>query len=105
MADDRGVPADQQPSTRQCAGPLTAAQAWDYVEAWLAAPPVWVPAADEATARVYGALNQQVPITGNLVTDGQLAALAIQRGVELMSADGDFARFPGLRWRNPLAST
>lgn len=43
-----------------------------------------------------------MPITGNLVTHGQLAALAIEHGVELMSADGDFARFPGLRWRNPL---
>lgn len=82
--------------------PLDAAAAWGLVESWLAAPPTWIPAAGEATARVYGELNRQVRITGNLVTDGQLAALAIEHGVELASGDGDFARFPGLRWRNPL---
>lgn len=32
----------------------------------------------------------------------QLAALAMEHGLELCSADRDFARFPGLRWRNPL---
>jgi len=30
------------------------------------------------------------------------AALAIEHGCELVTADGDFARFPGLRWRHPL---
>ena len=40
---------------------------------------------------------------GPLVTDAQLAALAIENGGVLYSADRDFARFPGLRWVNPLA--
>ena len=83
--------------------PLSGAEAWSYVDAWLAAPPSWIPPATEATARVYSELNRQVPITGNLVTDAQLAALAIENGVELISNDGDFSRFPGLRWANPLA--
>jgi toxin-antitoxin system PIN domain toxin len=39
---------------------------------------------------------------GNLTTDAHLAALAIEQQCELHSADNDFARFPGLRWRNPL---
>jgi toxin-antitoxin system PIN domain toxin len=82
--------------------PLSGAEAWSYVDAWLAAPPSWIPPATEATARVYSELNRQVPITGNLVTDAQLAALAIENGVELISNDGDFSRFPGLRWTNPL---
>jgi len=34
-------------------------------------------------------------------TDAYLAALAIETGAELFSADRDFARFPGLRWRRP----
>ena len=39
---------------------------------------------------------------GNLVTDAHLAALAVQHGCTLMSTDGDFARFPRLKWSNPL---
>jgi len=37
------------------------------------------------------------------VPDAHLAALAIEHGLILCSADADFARFPGLRWENPLA--
>jgi toxin-antitoxin system PIN domain toxin len=40
---------------------------------------------------------------GPLVTDAYLAALAIEHGCELLSFDRDFARFPGLRWRPPVA--
>lgn len=40
---------------------------------------------------------------GNLVSDAHLAALAIEHGAELNSCDTDFARFPGLRWIDPLA--
>jgi predicted nucleic acid-binding protein len=37
------------------------------------------------------------------VTDAQLAALTIEHGGVLHTTDRDFARFPGLRWTNPLA--
>jgi predicted nucleic acid-binding protein len=36
------------------------------------------------------------------VPDAQLAALALEHGAELCSADHDFGRFPGLRWVDPL---
>jgi predicted nucleic acid-binding protein len=39
---------------------------------------------------------------GNLTSDAHLAALAIEHGAELCSSDTDFARFRGLKWRNPL---
>jgi hypothetical protein len=43
--------------------------------------------------------------TGNLAHDAHIAALAIEHGVsELLTADRDFARFPGLRSRNPFAA-
>jgi hypothetical protein len=42
-------------------------------------------------------------VQGPLVTDAYLAALAIEHGCELVTTDSDFARFPGLRWRHPLA--
>jgi uncharacterized protein len=41
---------------------------------------------------------------GNLVPDAWLAALAIENGCEFVTTDRDFARFPGLRWRHPLAA-
>lgn len=41
--------------------------------------------------------------SGPLVTDGALAALTIEHGGVLHTTDRDFARFPGLRWTNPLA--
>ncbi|BBU21535.1 TA system VapC family ribonuclease toxin [Mycobacterium xenopi] len=84
--------------------PLSGTDAWRYVEQWLAVPVVWVPPATENTARVYARLCAQVAITGNLVPDAQLAALAIEHGVEVASADTDFMRFPGLRWTNPLST-
>ena len=45
-----------------------------------------------------------VGVRANLVHDADLAALAIEHGLILCSTDGDFARFPGLRWDNPLAA-
>jgi len=43
-------------------------------------------------------------IKGPLVANAYVAALAIEHGCELITTDGDFARFPGLRWRHPLAA-
>lgn len=89
---------------RVSANPLSASDAWAYVEDWLAVPVVWIPPAGASTARVYARLCKQIDVTGNLVPDAQLAALAVEHGVELASADSDFQRFPGLRWTNPLAA-
>lgn len=82
--------------------PLTAERAWGYVRSWLEADPVWIPPATVRTASVLADLVVATPATGNLVTDAQLAALAIEHGLVLCSADTDFARFRGLRWENPL---
>jgi toxin-antitoxin system PIN domain toxin len=41
--------------------------------------------------------------SGPLVSDAQLAALTIEYGGVLHTTDRDFARFPGLRWKNPLS--
>lgn len=40
---------------------------------------------------------------GNLIPDAYFAALAIESGAEWITTDGDFARFPGLKTRHPLA--
>ena len=48
-------------------------------------------------------LFEATGVGGSLTTDTHLAALAIEHQGELHSSDADFARFPGLRWHNPLA--
>lgn len=82
--------------------PLTGAEAWAFVDTWLAADPAWIPPASERTAAVYEELANSVPVTGNLVPDAMLAALAVEHGLTVMTADTDFARFPDVRWENPL---
>jgi predicted nucleic acid-binding protein len=42
-------------------------------------------------------------LRANLIPDTHLAALAIEHGLTLCSTDGDFVRFPGLQWSNPLS--
>jgi toxin-antitoxin system PIN domain toxin len=42
-------------------------------------------------------------VTGPLTTDAELAALTMENGGVLYTTDRDFARFPGLKWINPLA--
>lgn len=39
---------------------------------------------------------------GPLTSDAQLAALTMENGGVLHTTDRDFARFPGLRWTNPI---
>jgi toxin-antitoxin system PIN domain toxin len=84
--------------------PLSPEQAWGYVRRWLAAEPVWIPPATGRTVSVLLDLAEQVPIAVNLVPDAQLAALAIEHGLVVHTADTDFGRFPGVRWVNPLAA-
>lgn len=53
--------------------------------------------------RIFTDLCQAVGAKGNLIPDAYLAALAIESGSEWVTTDGDFARFPGLRWSLPAA--
>lgn len=84
--------------------PLTMAAAWGQVSTWLAAETVWTPEPTERHAAVLGDLLAQAGVHGNLVPDAHLAALAIEHGLTLCSTDGDFARFPGLAWLDPLSA-
>ncbi len=40
--------------------------------------------------------------SGKLVSDAQHAAVALEHGCTMISADADFGRFPELRWQHPL---
>ena len=83
--------------------PLSSEEAWSVVEVWLQRPNVWVPNPTERHAEVLGDLVRRYQLTGNLITDGQLAALAVEHGLAIYSADTDFARFREVGWINPLA--
>ncbi len=51
---------------------------------------------------IFTSLCRDSGAKGNLVPDTYLAALAIESGSEWITADRDYARFPGLRWSHPL---
>ncbi|HEY3485053.1 MAG TPA: TA system VapC family ribonuclease toxin, partial [Ilumatobacteraceae bacterium] len=82
--------------------PLTGAAAFEFVDEWLACDPVWIPPTSERTARLLADLILRYDVTGNLVTDAQLAAIALEHGLTVLSTDTDFARFTEVRWENPL---
>ena len=84
--------------------PQTVEGAWRQVEDWLDAPVTWIPQPTDHHRQILASLLKDPGITGNLIPDADLAALAIEHGLILCSADGDFARFPGLKWDNPLAT-
>lgn len=84
------------------AHPLTAEEALDLVDGWLAQPCVTVIAPTDRHAAVLRELLQPLGTAGNLTTDAHLAALAVEYGAELCSCDTDFARFSGVRWTDPL---
>jgi uncharacterized protein len=52
---------------------------------------------------IFTRLCHETDAKGNLIADAYLAALAIESGSEFVTTDRDYARFPGLGWRHPLA--
>ena len=85
------------------ARPMTVQEAVETVGAWLDHPRVRIVTPGERHAEILFDLLLELGIAGNLTYDAHLAALAIEYQAELVSTDTDFARFPGLRWFNPLA--
>jgi toxin-antitoxin system PIN domain toxin len=83
--------------------PLAVETAAAVVESWLARPQVELIHPGSSHVEMTLRLLREVGTAGDLATDAQLAALAIENNAELHSADTDFGRFSGLRWVNPLA--
>ncbi|MDQ3312883.1 MAG: PIN domain-containing protein [Actinomycetota bacterium] len=84
--------------------PLDESTARAVVDGWLAQPAVRVPVPTERHAALFGDLLVRGRAAGNHSTDAHLAALALEWGLVLVSADRDFARYPGLRWHDPTDS-
>jgi toxin-antitoxin system PIN domain toxin len=88
---------------RAAARALSPAEAWEFVEDWLSADATWIPQPTDRHRDVLGELIRTHQLRGNLISDAQLAALAIEHGLTVISADTDFARFTELTWENPIA--
>ncbi len=87
---------------RVMSAPLSGSDAAGFVTDWLNAPAAWLPETTSKTWPILLGLINTHGVTGNLVPDAQLAALAIQHGVPVASADSDFALFPEVVWLNPF---
>lgn len=82
--------------------PSTTEDALAFVEAVRSGPSAVVVAPGARHWSIFRDLCTRAAVKGNLVADAYLAALAIEWGCEWITTDGDYARFPGLKWRRPL---
>ncbi|MCE9630613.1 MAG: PIN domain-containing protein [Planctomycetia bacterium] len=83
--------------------PASVAAAWRQVDEWLSCEPAWVPNPTPRHQAVLGRLLAATGLRAEHVPDAHLAALALEHGLAVASADTDFSRFPSVRLENPLA--
>ena len=84
--------------------PLSAAEATAIVSSWIARESVSVLEAGEQCFEILRGLLVEAQVSGPLVMDAFLAALALENGATLVTTDRDFTRFPKLRLSDPTAS-
>ncbi|NNM33037.1 MAG: type II toxin-antitoxin system VapC family toxin [Gemmatimonadetes bacterium] len=84
------------------ARPLSVGDGWAQVRAWRSRSVVFTPEPTSRHGEILDGWVHDSVSRSNLVPDAHLAALAVEYGLTLCSTDGDFARFQGLRWMNPL---
>ncbi len=82
--------------------PLTLREATERVQSWMEQPCVRLILPTEQHWEIFQRMLRAGNATANLVSDAHLAALAVEHNCVLYSSDMDFARFRGLKWRNPL---
>jgi toxin-antitoxin system PIN domain toxin len=82
--------------------PVAVDDALDRIEAWLARPNVRVVVPGPRHLEIAFRLLRGLGTAGNLTTDVQLAAFAIEQGATVCTNDADFARLSGVTWMNPL---
>lgn len=82
--------------------PKSATEVFAIVGEWLRQPSAVVLDPGPRHLEILAKLVSDHAVTGPLVTDAILAALALEHGAELASTDQDFSRFASVRWVNPL---
>ena len=82
--------------------PLLPEEAMARVSSWMDQPCVSVISPTKLHWEIFKTQIEESGASANLVSDAHLAAMAIEYASTLYSTDRDFARFPGLKWKNPL---
>jgi toxin-antitoxin system PIN domain toxin len=82
---------------------MTLTEAIERVQSWLDQPCVQIIQPTENHWKIFQQMLRAGKATANLVSDAHLAALAMEHNCVLYTSDADFARFQGLKWRNPIA--
>ncbi|MBZ5577092.1 MAG: PIN domain-containing protein [Acidobacteriia bacterium] len=83
--------------------PLRVEDAVAIARTWLQQDSVRVVTPGEQHSEILFRLLTELGTAANLTADAHLAALALEYRAQIASTDADFARFPGLRWFNPLS--
>jgi len=89
-------------NARAFENPMTPAEAAGHVHSWLEQPAVQLIEGGPRHVEQVLKLLETLGTAGNLVSDAQMAALALEYDAVLHTGDTDFMRFQGLRWFNPL---
>ncbi|HUY87006.1 MAG TPA: TA system VapC family ribonuclease toxin [Acidimicrobiales bacterium] len=89
--------------SRALADPMSPSDAWQQIDDWLDAGAAWVPQPGRGHREILGRLIRDLDLHGNLISDAVLCALCIEHGLQMVSADSDFARFTEIVWINPIA--
>ncbi len=82
--------------------PLTPTEASAEVRRWLQRAVTTVIETDNADLEQALTLIERTGAGGGLATDALIAALGIRHRAVIHTADADFARFPGVKWFNPI---
>ena len=83
--------------------PTPVADALAFIEVLRASPSVLRIEPGHAHWALFADICRVSRVAGDLVPDAWLAALAIENRATLITADRGFGRYPGLKWRDPLA--
>ncbi len=81
--------------------PSRVADALAFARVLMEQPHATIVVPGEQHWKIFERLCGEAAAAGNLVQDAWYAALAIESGCEWITADRDYSRFPGLRWRTP----
>jgi hypothetical protein len=85
--------------------PLSAGEAEAAISSWIAQPAAGILDPGERHWDILRAVVRDAQITGPLVMDAVLAAIAIEHGAKVCTTDRDFSRFSWLKWTNPLVAS